>query len=62
MTLYSNPSQYPRFEREISVCCVFVVDVLDTEANEGEMAAFIAYAVAFPEGLMCLVDTYDVVR
>jgi len=27
--------------------------------NEGELAAFIAYAQAFPEGLIALADTYD---
>ncbi|MBN1410639.1 MAG: nicotinate phosphoribosyltransferase [Spirochaetales bacterium] len=27
--------------------------------NEGELAAFIAYASAFPEGFLALVDTYD---
>ncbi|MDI6792179.1 MAG: nicotinate phosphoribosyltransferase [bacterium] len=27
--------------------------------NEGELAAFIAYAQAFPEGFLALVDTYD---
>jgi len=27
--------------------------------NEGELAAFIAYAVAFPSGFLALVDTYD---
>lgn len=32
------------------------------EAPEGELAAFAAYAVAFPEGFLALVDTYDVTR
>lgn len=27
--------------------------------NDGELAAFIAYAVAFPESFLCLIDTYD---
>jgi nicotinate phosphoribosyltransferase len=27
--------------------------------NDGELAAFIAYAVAFPENFLCLIDTYD---
>ena len=27
--------------------------------NEGELAAFIAYALAFPRGFLALVDTYD---
>jgi len=32
------------------------------EANEGELAAFTAYACAFPNTFLCLVDTYDVLR
>lgn len=27
--------------------------------NEGELAAFIAYATAFPESFLCLIDTYE---
>eukprot|EP00922_Rhytidocystis_sp_ex-Travisia-forbesii_P031731 GHVS01047056.1.p1 GENE.GHVS01047056.1~~GHVS01047056.1.p1 ORF type:complete len:578 (+),score=59.44 GHVS01047056.1:51-1784(+) len=27
--------------------------------NEGELAAFVAYALSFPESFLCLVDTYD---
>ena len=30
-----------------------------SSTNEGELAAFIAYAVAFPSGFLALVDTYD---
>ncbi|MFC1598625.1 nicotinate phosphoribosyltransferase [Patescibacteria group bacterium] len=30
-----------------------------TSTNEGELASFIAYAQAFPEGFLALVDTYD---
>jgi nicotinate phosphoribosyltransferase len=44
----------------------FVKTVLDIRAelgftytNEGELAAFIVYAQAFPEGFLGLVDTYD---
>ena len=33
-----------------------------TATNEGELAAFISYAQAFPSGLMALVDTYDTVQ
>lgn len=36
--------------------------ILKEEAHEGELAAFASYAVAFPEGFMALVDTYDVSR
>jgi hypothetical protein len=31
-------------------------------ANEGEFAAFCAYALAFPDGFLALVDTYDTLQ
>eukprot|EP00557_Chaetoceros_sp_GSL56_P003492 CAMPEP_0176488440 /NCGR_PEP_ID=MMETSP0200_2-20121128/6710_1 /TAXON_ID=947934 /ORGANISM="Chaetoceros sp., Strain GSL56" /LENGTH=531 /DNA_ID=CAMNT_0017885423 /DNA_START=217 /DNA_END=1812 /DNA_ORIENTATION=- len=30
--------------------------------NDGELAAFIAYAVSFPTSFLCLVDTYDTIQ
>ena len=36
--------------------------ILKDEAHEGELAAFASYAVAFPDGFLALVDTYDVTR
>ena len=30
--------------------------------NDGELAAFVAYAQAFPEGFLALVDTYDTLK
>jgi len=30
-----------------------------TTTNDGELAAFVAYACAFPNACLCLVDTYD---
>ncbi|CAG0885886.1 unnamed protein product, partial [Darwinula stevensoni] len=39
-----------------------VMDILEDEANNGELAAFISYALAFPSCFCVLVDTYDVQR
>ena len=39
-----------------------VLRVLDSEVHTGELAAFSAYAVAFPNSFLALVDTYDVIR
>jgi len=33
-----------------------------TNTNDGELAAFIAYGVAFPSTFLCLVDTYDTLK
>ena len=30
------------------------------ETNQSELAAFISYALAFPDNFLALVDTYDV--
>lgn len=39
-----------------------VLGYLPSETGEGELAAFVAYALAFPKDVVCLVDTYDVFR
>ncbi|CAI4227738.1 unnamed protein product [Auanema sp. JU1783] len=36
--------------------------VAKSEVNEGELAAFVAYAIAFPDSFLALIDTYDVLR
>ena len=36
--------------------------ILRDEAHDGELAAFASYAVAFPDGFLALVDTYDVTK
>jgi len=30
--------------------------------NDSELAAFVSYAVAFPDGFLCLIDTYDTIE
>ncbi|KAG7310578.1 hypothetical protein JYU34_003371 [Plutella xylostella] len=39
-----------------------VIDISTDEASDGELAALISYAIAFPTGFLALVDTYDVKR
>ncbi|XP_070072894.1 nicotinate phosphoribosyltransferase isoform X2 [Drosophila takahashii] len=39
-----------------------LLDVSTEESSEGELAAMVSYAIAFPDGFMALVDTYDVKR
>lgn len=38
------------------------MDALLSEASDGELTALVSYALAFPDGFMALVDTYDVKR
>ncbi|GBN86292.1 Nicotinate phosphoribosyltransferase [Araneus ventricosus] len=45
-----------RFRTELSS----LLSLLKEEANDGELAAFISYAVAFPNSFLALIDTYDV--
>ncbi|XP_061385755.1 nicotinate phosphoribosyltransferase isoform X4 [Danaus plexippus] len=39
-----------------------IIGVSPEEASDGELAALISYAQAFPSGFLALVDTYDVKR
>ncbi|KAG8200816.1 hypothetical protein JTE90_006396 [Oedothorax gibbosus] len=36
-----------------------LLKLLKEEASDGELAAFVAYAIAFPERFLALIDTYD---
>ena len=38
------------------------LNILASEAHDGEFAAFISYALAFPKQFIALIDTYDVTR
>jgi nicotinate phosphoribosyltransferase len=35
---------------------------LKSEANDGELSAFIAFAISFPTEFLALVDTYNVLK
>nr|XP_029715188.1 nicotinate phosphoribosyltransferase isoform X3 [Aedes albopictus] len=37
-----------------------LLDISTEESSEGELAAMVSFAIAFPDGFMALVDTYDV--
>jgi len=39
-----------------------VLSVLEEEVHQGELLAFVAYAIAFPCSFLALVDTYHVLR
>jgi len=39
-----------------------IFNVLPEEASSGEFAAFLSFAMAFPNGFLALIDTYDVCR
>ncbi|KAH7969615.1 hypothetical protein HPB52_020290 [Rhipicephalus sanguineus] len=52
----------------LELCCKWrkeltgLFKTIEDEASSGELAAFISYAVSFPENFLALVDTYDVLR
>ncbi|XP_014252638.1 nicotinate phosphoribosyltransferase isoform X7 [Cimex lectularius] len=39
-----------------------LLDIMPDEVSDGELAALISFAIAFPDGFIALVDTYDVKR
>ncbi|KAK8727650.1 hypothetical protein OTU49_009675, partial [Cherax quadricarinatus] len=38
------------------------LNILQSESSDGELAAFISFAIAFPSGFIALIDTYDVLK
>ena len=36
--------------------------MVGAEVNEGELVAFVAYAIAFPTNFLALIDTYDILK
>uniref|UniRef100_A0A914WMA7 Nicotinate phosphoribosyltransferase n=2 Tax=Plectus sambesii TaxID=2011161 RepID=A0A914WMA7_9BILA len=54
----------------LQLACQYLEDMIEkinwgvvkSEISEGEMAAFCAYAIAFPTSFLALIDTYDVLR
>lgn len=41
---------------------ITLFNVLLSEVSDGELAAFVSFAIAFPDNFMALVDTYDVIK
>lgn len=39
-----------------------LLNLLLNQSNEGEFASFIAYAIAFPNKFIALLDTYDALK
>lgn len=52
----------------MALCCKWrkeltgMFKTIEDEASSGELAAFISYAVSFPQNFLALIDTYDVLR
>ncbi|KAJ8926928.1 hypothetical protein NQ314_020780 [Rhamnusium bicolor] len=64
--LEPNGGGTPRDLLQLALTCrknlLPVFNMVSLEASEGELAALISFAIAFPEGFMALVDTYEVQR
>lgn len=65
ITFYSNLA-VPRDLLELAIAhrsqVSKILEISTEESSEGELAAMVSFAIAFPDGFMALVDTYDVKR
>jgi nicotinate phosphoribosyltransferase len=52
---------FPEIEKWLSKVAP-ILGVVEDEIRKGELVAFAAYAVAFPDSFLALVDTYHVLR
>jgi len=53
---------WPEACRQARTCLSSSLGVPESEANDGEFAAFIHFAAAFPTSFLALIDTYDVIK
>lgn len=52
-----------KMDLPVNILCVSFLQLSNGvfgETNQSELAAFTSYALAFPDGFLALVDTYDV--
>lgn len=61
-TTIATASGEVEFVQEVQQQRAVVERLLGVSTNESELAAMISYAQAFPNGLVALVDTYDVMK
>lgn len=68
-SIYIKYQNYPGVSRDLLDLAVAhrsllesVLDIPSAESSDGELAAMVSFAIAFPAGFMALVDTYDVKR
>ncbi len=59
ITSKENPKKEVEF---LKLCLEKRAQLGYVSSNEGELAAFISYAQAYPDGLLALVDTYDTLQ
>lgn len=69
LTLPPSPTAPTTPERSFLDACVHWqselakrLNLLASESSSGELAAFASYAIAFPNGFLALIDTYDVCK